>query len=246
MSKLWIIGDSFTGFGNRPNKNWVQQVSDKFKGESFIVKSKPSRDFQTILDIFLRNLKNISKDDFVILVVPTLSRVRLPRYEKAWDIEYTNLKIEFETIDTWEGDNSHFDYFIGSKSYRKETPFLDFRLAEPFFELEDDEVDKMIQTTEIINDSDASKENYIEILKSLKEYLPFEIFIWSWNNEIESDIIINKNQIEKEIGFWHTIYDEWKETNGLVGTEGDHHFSKKMHNAFANYLINKFPQFFNV
>jgi len=245
MSRLWIIGDSFTGSGQIPNKNWVDQLSDKFKGESFIVKSKPSRDFQTILDIFLRSLKNISKDDFVILVVPSLSRVRLPRYEKAWDIEYTNIKAQWGNNDLWKDDN-HFDYFMGSKSYRKEVTCLQSRLAEPFFELEDDEVDKMIQTTEIINASDASKENYIEILKSLKEYLPFEIFIWSWNNEIESDIIINKNQIEKEIGFWQTSFDEWIETNGLEGTKGDHHFSKKMHNAFANYLINKFPQFFNV
>lgn len=240
MSRLWIIGDSFTGAASFPNKNWPQQVCDKFKGDSYIVKSKPSRDFQTILDIFLRNLKNISKDDFVILVVPALTRVRLPRFEKAWDIEHTNLTIPFKQ------DNSHFDYFIGASSYRKEAPELYSRLEEPLFELNHDDCSKLTQTTSIINASNASKENYIEILKSLKEYLPFEIFIWSWQNEIESDIVTNKKMIIEEIGFWHTLYDLYKETNGQEGSEGDVHFSPKMHKAFADYLIVKFPQFFNV
>jgi hypothetical protein len=239
MSKLWIIGDSFTGSLMAPKKAWTQQVSDKFKGDC-IVKSKPSRDFQTILDIFLRNLKDIKENDFVILTIPSLARIRLPRAIPARDIEHSNMNINFQS------SNDYRDYFIGAWSYTKETDDMEYRLEEPLFEFTHEECIGKLQIQSIINSSLASKNNYIDILKSLIEYLPFKIFIWSWQNEINSDIITNKDKITEEIGFWHTLYDEWKETEGKSGTQGDHHFSEKMHNAFADYLIVKFPQFFNV
>ena len=66
MSKLWIIGDSFAGSGKIGEEAWTQQICSKFKGDEYYVSSKGGRDFQTILDIFLRNLKDIKKNDIVI------------------------------------------------------------------------------------------------------------------------------------------------------------------------------------
>ena len=57
---------------------------------------------------------------------------------------------------------------------------------------------------------------------------------------------MNKNQIVDAIGFWHTLRDLYEETNGQDGKLGDAHWSLKTHKAFADYLIVKFPQFFNV
>ena len=54
MSKLWIIGDSFTGSGDKTYLSWTELLIKKFKGDSYYVSSKSSRDFQTIFDIFLR------------------------------------------------------------------------------------------------------------------------------------------------------------------------------------------------
>ena len=53
--KLWIIGDSFTGLYE---DTWVKILCDNFKGNYF-VSSQSSRDFQSVLDCFLRKLKDI-------------------------------------------------------------------------------------------------------------------------------------------------------------------------------------------
>ncbi len=237
MSKLWIIGDSFAGSG--PD-SWVRQICLKFKGEKYYASSRGSRDFQTILDIFLRNLKNIQKDDFVILIIPSLSRIRLPLETPLTDVEHSN---EFKLF---EDKKNILDYFVGSHSYMKSNPEL--KLEYPLTNIEESTLKNETNNSiwPITNSSNASKKNYIEILKSLKEYLPFEIFIWSWENEIESDIVMNKNQIVDAIGFWHTLRQLYEETNGQDGHPGDSHWSPKTHRAFADYLIVKFPQFFNV
>lgn len=234
MSKLWIIGDSFTGGSVDKQSAWVEIAAKKFKGENYYVSSKGSRDVQTIIDIFLRNLQNIKEEDFVILVIPTLIRTRLPLQTPAYDVEISNFINKQKT----------FDYFIGTHSYSEKMEHC--RLEEPFTNISESEVNKQCGVWSIVNSSTASKNNYLQILKSLKEYLPFEMFIWSWENELDSDLIVCKKQIESEIGYWHTLGDEWYETNGEVGQTGDHHFSPKMHKAFAEYLTLKFPQFFNI
>lgn len=242
MSKLWIIGDSFTGAS--VNKNyWPQILCNKFKGNDYYVSSKSSRDFQTILDIFLRNLKDISAEDFVILVLPTLARVRVPRRNEICDVEHCSYENEGHELLKYK----HHDFFMGAHAYQPDNlTSSDTELEHPLTGISINELDKKLETNYIINFSNASKKNYIEILKSLIEYLPFKIFIWSWENELESEIITTKNEITKEIGFWHTIHDVWEETNGIDGIKADGHFSLKMHRAFADYLIVKFPQFFNV
>jgi hypothetical protein len=242
MSKLWIIGDSFTGVSKEKNY-WPEILCSKFKGKNYYVSSKSSRDFQTIIDIFLRNLKDINSEDFVILVLPTLARVRVPRRYEICDVEHCSYELQNHE----ELKSKHHDFFMGAHAYQPDNLIgSDFELEYPLTGISIEDLDKKVKTNYIINSSNASKQNYIEILCSLKEYLPFELFIWSWENEIESEIITTKNQITKQIGFWHTIHDIWEETNGEYGTKADFHFSEKMHKAFADYLIVKFPQFFNV
>lgn len=235
-NKLWIFGDSFANSGNtiEGQIHWTNIVCEKFKGREYQVSSKGSRDFQTILDIFLRNLKNISKDDFVILIIPSLGRVRLPLQTPTLDVEITNRENVMEC---------NFDYFMGQSSYRNGHPKCE--LEPPLTDIDEYILNEKIEITSIINDSNASKNNYLEIIESLKSYLPFEIFVWSWDNQIESELVLNRNQITEIIGFWHTLKDVYKETNGVQGSVGDAHFSPKMHKAFSDYLIVKFPHFFN-
>lgn len=236
MSKLWIFGDSFTGSAPMNSlPSWTQILCDKFIDKNYHVSSKASRDFQTILDIFLRNLNNISKDDFVIIVVPSLQRARLPLEVPEFDYEHYS-ETSYEKLKT------NLDYFIGESSYVKDN----FKLESPLTDVDDGFIKKSLDIERIINASEASKKNYLEIIKSLKSYLPFQIYLWSWTNEIDSPLIENRFKIEKEIGYWHTLRDLYAETNGLDGDGGDSHFSPKMHKAFADYLIVKFPQFFNL
>ena len=234
--KLWIIGDSFASCGDttKGEINWTQIVSNKFKGKEYQVSSRASRDFQTILDIFLRNLKNISKDDFVILIVPSLGRVRLPLQTPKLDVVLTNRENEMEC---------NVDYFMGQSSYINNHPSCE--LEPPLTDIDKYSLIEKIEISSIINASNASKNNYLEIIESLKSYLPFEIFVWSWDSEIESELVLNKQQITQIIGYWHTFNDLYEETNHVEGQRGDAHFSPKMHKAFADYIIVNFPQFFN-
>ncbi len=230
MSKLWIIGDSFAENTPPPNINlqtWVNIISEKYKGESVGISCRASRDFQTILDMFLKNLKNISIDDFVILIIPSLNRVRLPLEKPRKDIVS--------------------DYFIGDKSYNENSLDENGKLEYPLSELKGNEFknDLSVGIWSITNASNSSKNNYLDIIQSLKEYLPFNIFVWSWSDEINSELVLNKSDIIKELGFWKTLNDVWIETNGNDGIGGDLHWSNETHTAFANYLIVKFPQFFN-
>ena len=229
MSKLWIIGDSFTSCGTG---FWVEILAERFKSDRFYISSRPSRDFQTILDIFLRNLKHISKDDFVILVVPFLGRTRLP--------------LKTPMLDVWcsspDNTSEPLDYFIGASSYRRDE--FSPKLEEPLTYKPETEIDKQSELWSIVNSSLSAKENYTQILQSLKQSLPFQMYIFSWLDDIQSPIVETKSQITQGIGYWHTLYDEWEETNGVSGSEGDAHFSLKMHLGFADYLTNKFSEWF--
>ena len=232
--KLWVIGDSFTGIGYRGVKSWTEIVSENFNGKKFYISSKGSRDFQTILDIFLRNLKNISPNDFVILVIPTLIRTRVPLKIPNIDIELSNeSRVDLKDCK---------DYFVGTSSYSKNSP--NSILEPPLNYSEEKDMEKGSELWSIVNSSNASKQNYLKIIESLKSYLPFEIFIWSWTDEFESDLIFNKSKIKKELGIWHTLHNLYNETNGKEGYEGDAHFSKQMNEKFAEYIIKQFSQHF--
>lgn len=241
--KLWIIGDSFTGsgddnLGSGSWDSWCQQLCHNFNGDKYYVSSKGSRDFQTILDIFLKNLKNISNDDFVILTIPVLNRTRLPLKTPTLDIEYADNR--FDDLE------NRLNYFIGSRSYVKENPLCE--LEEPLTGMDDEIITLNENMSEniwaISNSSNASITNYLKILESLKQYLPFEIFIWSWLDEVDSDLVLTKSQITQEIGVWETFHDVYINTDGKYGFFSNHHFSKKMHTLFASYIISKFPQHF--
>ena len=238
MSKLWIIGDSFTGYDNG---YWTEILSSKFKG-NFYISSKGSRDYQTILDIFFRNLKDIQKDDLVILTIPTLERTRLPLKTPNIDVEYSN---EYTTFNT---KKDILDYFIGPPNYQK---VKEKELEEPLTNLPDEFFNnKNLGLTDklwsIVNTSASNVKNVSEILESVKAFVPFQLYIWSWTDELNEKVIENRKKITKEIGFWESQHILWKNTNGEYGKKDDFHFSLKMHQSFADYLIVKFPQFFNV
>ncbi len=233
MSKLWIIGDSFAGFTSCGKQSWPEILADKFIDKNHFISSRASRDFQTILDIFLRQLKNIDKDDFVILIIPFIGRTRLPLDNPVNNITNTNF---------YTTEEGKIDYFIGTQSYTSESEY--YKLETPLTYAPQKEIIKNTELWSIVNSSDASKTNYIEILKSLKEYFAFEIFIWSWENEFESDLIVSKSKITEEIGFWHTYEDLYLETGGKEGYKRDSHFSPKMHIEFAKYVIKSYPQYF--
>ena len=247
--KIWIIGDSFTGSSPDRQSAWTEIVIEKFKGKNHHVSSKGSRDVQTIIDIFLRNLKNIKPEDLVILFLPTTARYRLPRIEPIVDVEKSN------KLTTLKQKEEHLEFFSHLKFSDDGKSVLEYPLGlidetkwnfSPPLEINPAEINfTYSDLLSLIASSNAMKNNLNEMLFSFKNYFPFEISIFSWTDEYDENCVIGKKQLTNEIGFWHTLKDLHKETNGQEGKLGDAHFSPKMHKAFADYVISKFPQFFN-
>lgn len=238
--KLWIIGDSFTGA--HPN-SWIFKVCEQFNGTQYYVSSKGSRDAQTIIDIFLRKLHLITPNDFVILFLPTSQRVRLPLLNPTMDVEHGN-KYK-SSVDK----QKHLDYFIGSESYI--STHYDKKLESPLSELIDSSLlnssnyELNSNLFKIVNSSKASINNFSEIIKSLKCFVNFPLLVFSWTDEYHTDCVVGKSQITSILGFWESMYDVWRTTNGEQGTEGDFHWSPKMYESFANYIIQTNPEYFN-
>jgi len=236
--KLWVIGDSFTGM--YPD-NWIQELIKYFDGNDWYVSSNGSRDIQTIIDIFLRNLKSIKKDDFVILFLPTCERGRLPLKTPLMDVEWSNNLIKREH------KLKHINYFIGYQNYQDNQDYK--TLEEPLTGISHNDLSNPnfhinYNLMKIVNCSIATKKNYEEIIQSLKAYLPFELFICSWADEFDIPEIFTHTKIKEALGFWETQSTLFYETNGKEGKKNDAHWNPKMHKAFAEHIIKKYPQYF--
>jgi hypothetical protein len=238
--KIWIIGDSFTGV---QNESWIIKTCKHFKGDKYYTSSRGSRDIQTIIDIFLRKLHLINDNDFVILMLPTPERIRLPLANPMIDIEYSN---EYFSKDDRE---KHLDYFIGSHQYEKDGSGKELEypltgLDENYIESSEYELNGNLM--KMISASKANINNFTEIIKSLKTYLPFPIVLFSWTDDYPSDIVMGRTQITTELGFWESLHDVYV-ANGRIGTgNADFHWSPKTNEAFANYIIKTYPDYFNI
>jgi hypothetical protein len=256
--KLWIFGDSFTGIRHETD-SWPVLLHKYFVGKHAYVSSQGSRDIQTIIDIFLKNLHKIKEDDFVILMLPVAFRFRLPLENLQKDVQYGNIK-EHNYENMFIGNNMYdsireiekikddsFENMHKYNSLKLESPLC---YADPrVFRLEDHDINKaklnIASVIGIINSSKAVLRNYNEILSSFKNYFPFKIKIYSWENELDDSIVDTKNIITNKCNLWHTMEEDFIETNGESGLKGDGHWSKKMDKAFANMVIKENPKYFN-
>jgi hypothetical protein len=158
------------------------------------------------------------------------------------DVEHSNKCVK--SIDK----EKHLDYFVGSNSYIPTNTST--KLEPPLTELNKSLLDSQnyhlnLNLFKIVNTSKASINNFSEIIKSLQSYVPFKLLCYSWTDEYHSDCVIGKSEITSNLGFWETWNDVWQETHGEYGIEGDHHFSLKMHESFANYIIQTNSEYFN-
>ena len=255
--KLWIIGDSFTmrDSGRYGENSWVEICSKSFKDGNYYVSSMGSRDIQTIFDIFLENLYKIKPNDFVILMLPTLTRFRLPLAKPYVDCVYTS-----EFLKCPE-KHSNFNSMIGDIMYTATTNAItsrnldnEKRLEWPLTEIDPNvfqpnenlnEPPTMGNIMEMINASNVFTNNWNSILKSIQLYVPFKLLYYSWTNELDPLVVSTKNVITDELGIWETLKDVWIKTNGEAGDIGDSHWSTDMNIKFAEHIIKSYPQYFD-
>ena len=253
--KLWIIGDSFAGgYSNA----WIFKLCEQFIGEHYYISSRGSRDTQTIFDIFLHKLYKIQPNDIVILFLPTLSRFRLPLETPYIDVEWSsNLpfdRISSVNINSMIGNSAYASIAkdippIGDEELHKKQLTLEWPLnhINPSI-FEPNPINKepnFANISHMINTSKAFVDNWNRILKSVQSYVPFKLLCYSWTDEYHSDCVIGRSQITSNLGFWESWNNVWEKTNGEQGRKDDFHWSTKMHESFANYVIQTNSEYFN-
>lgn len=231
MRKIFIIGDSFCNdfYWVSPPEGvekcfWVDDLKSKFKNYDIIKFSQCSRDIQTILEIWIRIIKDLNEEDIVIICLPYYRRTRLPLSEN----NYLETKYDDVILHT---------RFVGTPSYDNKHDSLEFwgKQNEWRFYLE------KLEYQEMINTSYAYQKTTIEVIESLHYLTKSRKYIFSWDDmDIKSNVIEDKSIITNNIGFWETNNDDYNNTNGKCGQLGDLHWSHKMQKLFSNYIINKF------
>ena len=230
--KLWVIGDSFVN----KRTTWIDIFRNEKKIEKYYKNGDGSRDFQTILDIFLQNTYLMQPDDLVILMFP----------DARWRIPSLGVVGAWGGHSTHQSTNYHPNYHIGIHQYEagKEDSSL-----ESFREALSDPDGILHKYNLMAQDASPTKKNYIKILKSIKWTFPFKIIYMSWSDYIDIDVyhpnstkkeplVWNKTYLEKKIGFWETKHDVWMRGDDVSDTyEGDSHWSVEMHKRVAEFLI---------
>ena len=249
--KLWIIGDSFTMIdtGRYGQNSWPELCINHFKGDNHYLSSVASRDIQTVFDIFLENLYRINTDDFVILMLPTLTRFRLPLANPYVNVSKSNISREFYNTNSMIGGTQYSAQMKEPNMPDKERFRLEFPLSEidpmTFQPNEDADYPNLANILQMVNSSKAFTNNWNNILKSIQLYVPFKLSYYSWENELDESIVNTKNVITKELGIWETLQDVYRNTNGERGDRGDGHWSEHMNIKFAQRIIKSYPQYFD-
>ena len=192
-NKILFIGDSWVtnlflnekeGPESTIHRYWVNN------GYTPYFLGAPSRDTQTIIDIWIRYVNCLSENDLLVIFLPLFGRTRLPNKN------YGNFL---------NGDIPRFNnYFSGTNSYNSKENFLEIWDNQFNYEYFKDK----LQTQELINGSDASILNYTEIVESLYKITPCKKIVHCWDyKKFHSDVIIYREEMTELIGDWETRDD---------------------------------------
>jgi hypothetical protein len=209
----------------------VEILKELTGNNNIIVDGSPNRDTQTIIDNWIKLLPYLNSDDVLILIFPYSKRTRLALNQSNW---YNTMGIY-----GYPKDINIINRFIGTELYKNDTKH---RFALEFWgnQYTKPELMKMLHPQEIINSSKSYQLNYLEIWKSLSIFTKSKYFLFTWDTlEYKSDVIMDRTDMEREIGKWDTMDDVWENTNGKEGYKSDFHWSAEYAKLFSNYLYNK-------
>lgn len=232
--KINIIGDSFTlapnPADNPENKPlidlyWVQALKEKYPDATFFVDGDQSRDAQTMLDHWIKQIPKLNPEDFLIVCLPFLGRTRLPR------VNYMGMSDE--------ANNHYYDtMFIGTMGYANRPDLL---LEHWGHDVERDEIQKMMEPQQVVNSSVAFCRNLIELVSSLKQITPCQTYVFCWDHIlIKNNVIEDRAHITEQIGYWESFQDLHHKSNGTEGMNGNLHWSFPYNVDFGKYILTKF------
>lgn len=222
-SKLLILGDSFA-MPSVDESFYGNIIKDTYPDLSMIWCGAPSRDTQTVIDIWIKTIPSIREKDYLIVVIPDFSRTRLPLTKRDWVVAPMS----------WGSEIT--DRFIGTNSYIEGTEVESFgnRITRSQYS-------EILEPQRIINSTKAYEENYFEIISSLKKLTKCKVYVFTWMEiECPEDIMDNKIRIKEKIGIWEGLKDLFSRGEGDISWKYDHHWSVNTHKAFADFIIGEF------
>lgn len=146
------------------------------------------------------------------------------------------LEFPFDSFDLNKIDSNHVTYDYNDDIVK---PELKRKIEENLNSI------KPVDFAKLLLINEANVENWNSIFGSLNKFCNFDILFVSWTDEYNPENVVGKEQLTKEIGFWHTKHEEYQETDGEYGIEWDEHFSTKMNKSFSEWMQNKYPKYFN-
>ena len=221
-NKIYVIGDSFVdgckyalGFDEEYD-DWCKLLQSFNSDFELCVDGHPSRDIQTIIDNWIKLIPYINSTDYLIICVPAFGRTRLPMTKKKWNTSKLNSNI--------------INRFIGTSSY-------DGKLLLDEIDNSEKEI-KKLNYQKLINSTQSSILNQLEVMDSLIQLSKCKTIVFSWDNvDYDFEWMWDRKKIESSIRTpFHTLDDDWNETNGKCGKFGDLHWSGKYNRLFAIWI----------
>lgn len=221
MKKIFIVGDSFCVSSSDRKDFWVDVLKRNLMDYDIVLDGDPGRDIQTILEYWIRIIKYIKEEDFLIVCLPYFKRTRLPLVNK----EYRKSIIDGNVIHS---------RFVGTSCFHQDYQSLELWGKDFGFDYHQ----RKLSHQELINASDANQLVTLEIIESLIELTRGDVYIFSWDRMNPCpNFIEDREKLETNIGEWETLGDVYLNTDGKEGRSFDFHWSDRMNVLFGEYLL---------
>jgi hypothetical protein len=220
--RLVIIGDSFAQPSN-DGSFYGFILGERFPEIDVIFDGNPSRDAQTIIDHWIKIIPELTSNDYLIVVFPTLGRTRLPIVEKHQTdilVGETKLVNRFKGTDSYSGEEIEL---FGDSFDRKY--FYDLLIPQM-----------------AINSSKSSEYNFLEVTEALTKLTRCKKYVFCWR---ELDLMgipamDDRKALIRKMGRWITLHSEFVSTEGKKGFKDDLHWAEETHLAFSNFIAKRF------
>lgn len=237
IDRIFIIGDSFCdGVMHDKSANlsykdmhWVNYVDYHYENTEVINDAFGSRDFQSMIDYWIKLFPILTENDRVIIGLPDSQRQRIPIQNEN---DYRKLE--------WSGGVCK-NMFLTRQWWKA---YQDFKTTSASDIYSEEFMDKVLEFLEIMNQSKTTSQNYKEVVESLFKVAPCKTYLFSWHEHKKfktpkADCIEDKVDLTEKLGMWTTRHILWEETNGEEGLENDHHWDYRTMESFGNYVIDK-------
>lgn len=244
IDRIFIIGDSFCdGIMHPKEKNlpyeemhWVNYVDYHYENTQVINDAFGSRDFQSMIDYWIKLFPILTENDRVIIGFPDSQRQRIPIYNEK----------DYRVIDWGSGKSRNM--FLTRQWWSAYKDFIT-TAANNYVDSNGNKyteewMDSILLFLEVMNTSTTTAQNYKEVVESLYKVAPCKTYLFTWHDHIlypspKADCVEDKNDITDNIGMWTTRHILYHETNGEKGLEHDHHWDYRTMESFGKYVIEK-------